>query len=442
MNGPQDLSSPRQLADSALRAGRTLEALGGFTAMLRADPADCYAWYRVASLLGKMGGEPGRLALAEGTSGIAAAGRLLLAIAAQRELATSDSRLAATKAEEVAALFGKGSNRLDRERRAVPPPSPGRGPRGRERPLAEGGGDDPRVLREEALEATGRAAERVVVAGPEPLPFHPLLSELAPPDLAELIGVAEVRHLGPGEEVIEQGSAAEAIFLIAAGALEVTRDGTHLATLRRGAIFGEMALLTASPRTARVAALETAVVLDLDREAVEGLAARNPAVAQVLADYTRRRMLRNMMVTSPLFAPLPAERRDGLVRLFTPRIYGADETVIAEGDESEGLHVVLSGEVRVCQQDADGEPLTLAELGPGEVFGEISLLQRAPATATVTAIGKAVVLCLAREAFNARVAEFPEVLAHVYQLAQQRQEVNLQAQRAEAVVVDDADLLI
>ncbi len=76
-----------------------------------------------------------------------------------------------------------------------------------------------------------------------------------------------------------------------------------------------------------------------------------------------------------------------LIDLFTSSVYGGGDPVVREGEQSEGLHVVLSGAVRVSKVE-DSDALTLAELGPGQVFGEISLIQQNPAMATVSAIGK------------------------------------------------------
>ena len=104
------------------------------------------------------------------------------------------------------------------------------------------------------------------------------------------------------------------------------------------------------------------------------------------------------------------------------------------------MYVVLTGAVEVSKREA-GEVLRLAELGPGQLFGEISLIKDREATATVRALGKTVLLGLSRRAFNAHVSEFPEVLAHVYQVALDREEINFQLQSSDSVDVEE-DLLI
>jgi len=160
----------------------------------------------------------------------------------------------------------------------------------------------------------------------------------------------------------------------------------------------------------------------------------------VLANYSRRRLLRNLMGTSVLFQPLDPARRESLVELFESVVLEPGEMVVQEGQQSRRLYVVLTGAVEVSKREA-GEVLRLAELGPGQLFGEISLIKDREATATVRALGKTVLLGLSRRAFNAHVSEFPEVLAHVYQVALDREEINFQLQSSDSVDVEE-DLLI
>jgi CRP/FNR family cyclic AMP-dependent transcriptional regulator len=62
-----------------------------------------------------------------------------------------------------------------------------------------------------------------------------------------------------------------------------------------------------------------------------------------------------------------------------------DTVIIEEGSEQTEVIVVISGKLSVHAMQEDGEPRLLAEVGPGETLGEISLFTAGPATATVTA---------------------------------------------------------
>lgn len=431
-------------ADAAYVRGKTEDALRMYIALLEANPANLHLWYRTAMLLGKLGDAAAaarHLDLA--ATRLAETGQLLLALAAVQELGRYDEEAKAERLRGIAALYGKGSSRLDVRRRSLPPPLPERvaGTTAATREVT-----DVRVLREMALDACESAARRWAEAPPPgKVGFHPLFSDLSPAELVAVEPLLQLRMLPAGEVVIEQGAEGRSFFVLVQGSVRVSRiapDGetTQLARLRAGSFFGEMALLTDSPRVAQVTCETDVLVFELDRAALDQLAARSGQIARVLASYTRERLLHNLMATSPLFRPLDPGRRESLVQLFESVVLGPGEPVVAEGQASQRLYVVLSGSVLVTQGEGP-EQLTLAELGPGQIFGEISLIKDRPATATVRAVGKTVLLSLTRDAFNRHVSQFPEVLAHVYRVALEREETNLQLAASEPVDVEE-ELLI
>jgi CRP-like cAMP-binding protein len=84
-----------------------------------------------------------------------------------------------------------------------------------------------------------------------------------------------------------------------------------------------------------------------------------------------------------------------------------------------GLWVRVAGEVDVTMR-AGATKVLLASLKPGDVFGEISLLNDEPATATVTAARQSTVLFLARDIFQRLCAAFPEIREYVSTLGEER----------------------
>src|SRR3954451_24775081 len=72
-------------------------------------------------------------------------------------------------------------------------------------------------------------------------------------------------------------------------------------------------------------------------------------------------------------------------RAFTRRL-AAGENLFAEGEPSEHLYVVRSGRVRVVVSSPHGDELTLTVLGPGDTFGELSVIDGSPRSATAEAL--------------------------------------------------------
>ena len=138
-----------------------------------------------------------------------------------------------------------------------------------------------------------------------------------------------------------------------------------------------------------------------------------------LDKFTRERLLNNLLATAPLFAPLDRRQRFDLIRRFTAHDVAAGVHVIEEGATGRGLFMLLSGEVDVSKRD-QGSKVLLASLGPGDVFGEISLVHDEPASATVTAAKQSTVLFLAKEIFHRLEEAVPEIGDYVRNLGEER----------------------
>ena len=82
----------------------------------------------------------------------------------------------------------------------------------------------------------------------------------------------------------------------------------------------------------------------------------------------------------------PAELRR-LESLFIPRSFEPDSVVFEEGDEGKELFVIGEGEVEIRKESASGESMTLARLGPGNFFGELSFIDQRPRSAAAVALG-------------------------------------------------------
>jgi CRP-like cAMP-binding protein len=101
-------------------------------------------------------------------------------------------------------------------------------------------------------------------------------------------------------------------------------------------------------------------------------------------------------------------------------VWPAGHTVFENGSASSGLFIVLSGRVRVLGSSG-GE---LAELGPGEHFGELSLLFGTTHQHTVETLEDSELMVLPRECFDALVAENPQLADAIRGKAEERMAMN------------------
>jgi len=112
------------------------------------------------------------------------------------------------------------------------------------------------------------------------------------------------------------------------------------------------------------------------------------------------------MVT--LFASLPDETLSELAAVLKNVILPPHTIVFKRDDKSENYYVVASGSVRVRGREDGDADVTFAQRGPGEGFGEISLLTNAPHSATVETIERTSLILIPRDAFLTAVFSHPD----------------------------------
>lgn len=129
---------------------------------------------------------------------------------------------------------------------------------------------------------------------------------------------------------------------------------------------------------------------------------------------------------------LPAELLSQLASRTEIMSYTAGEDIIVQGDEGHELFVILSGEAAVLV-GAQGGPQEVARLGPGKVFGEMSLMTGEPRNATVRAVAECQVIVVGHDAFRQVLSTAPDLAGSMSRILAKRQiELEAHAQSAEA----------
>lgn len=124
------------------------------------------------------------------------------------------------------------------------------------------------------------------------------------------------------------------------------------------------------------------------------------------------RLWNTPIVEFPLLASLPESLQQRVVAAARRRRFDRREVVVHEGDLADSLHLVRSGRLAAQVATPHGQLATLTVIGPGEYFGEISLLNhRQPRrTATIVALETTETLSISRSTFNRLCEEHPDVL--------------------------------
>jgi signal transduction histidine kinase len=114
----------------------------------------------------------------------------------------------------------------------------------------------------------------------------------------------------------------------------------------------------------------------------------------------------------PAFSGLTDSQLASLAGVAVWRTVEMGEPVFEEGDASDGLHVVVSGRLRMYKE-ADGQPVELHTAVPGESYGELALLDGGARSVTVAALQRSELLVLERESFLRVLGDSPTLLAAV-----------------------------
>ena len=431
-----DLDTLRTEVDRALANSRPGEAVCYLAEIVSAHPADRHARLALAVALGDAGSGKGALKVLQTLADrLAHEGYLLPAMVVVRhglEHAGDDPRLLAIlRRLHVRGVRAKAGN-LPR-----PPPL-------KPKKTAVGAVNAKELL---ALPEAQRF-DMIVQVGTEfppageaaiALPM-PLFCELEEEAFIETVKRLRYSRVQAGAMLLEEGKPGSTLLIIATGHVTVSKGGTELAKLGPGSVLGEMALITGAPRSATATAAEEVEYFELAREDVSNLAKAKPKIAEELVEYCRKRLIGNLLKTSPLFARFDETTRYLLLDRFQRRGYRAGDKVIEQGKPGTGLFVIATGEVEVTVSKDGGEGVVVANLGPGEVFGEIALLKDTPTTATVRARGPLGALFLPRSDFQRVVDEQPTVKQYLETLSADRIRASQAAENASEVI--DADELI
>lgn len=133
---------------------------------------------------------------------------------------------------------------------------------------------------------------------------------------------------------------------------------------------------------------------------------------QSLIDPEFRRK-REFLKQVSLFQDLSRREFGALFQCLVARQYHAGEVLCREGDIGRALFILEEGEVDVYRKGADGESRKIAALQSGDYFGEISLIDEQPRTATVTAVGKVRAYLLYKTEIDKLLHEAPRIAAAI-----------------------------
>ncbi len=206
------------------------------------------------------------------------------------------------------------------------------------------------------------------------------------------------------------------IYLLLEGEVGVLAKNERIATIGAGEIFGEMASMGQTPRSASAVAMSDCRVIGLDDRQFHAALGRNPGFALMLMSIMASRLRDTIAGFGAPASPEDAGWREAaaldaqlladLEQVLGPAArfrYKAGRIIMTEGELGGALFVVLEGRVAIRIGDC-----VVEKVGPGGLFGEMSLVDRTPRLATAVAETDSALLAMSRHMFLHLVKRSPK----------------------------------
>jgi CRP-like cAMP-binding protein len=133
-----------------------------------------------------------------------------------------------------------------------------------------------------------------------------------------------------------------------------------------------------------------------------------------------QRNFAHLLKANPFFADLGAEAVEAIAMLCVTRYLDTEETLFFKGDEGDALYAVRRGRIRIATGTEAGRRLTLNLLGPGDVFGEVALLDGRSRTADAIATEPTELFLVYRRDFLDLLERRPKVAVGIIELLCER----------------------
>lgn len=112
----------------------------------------------------------------------------------------------------------------------------------------------------------------------------------------------------------------------------------------------------------------------------------------------------------PLFQSLTMQQLQSISEDIQPRQFGQGDIIFREGDPGQVLYLVRSGQVRIYVNGLDGTETSVILFGrPGDMFGELAVIDGLPRSATAIALHETVLYTISRESFRQHMQRFPQL---------------------------------
>jgi CRP/FNR family transcriptional regulator, cyclic AMP receptor protein len=122
-----------------------------------------------------------------------------------------------------------------------------------------------------------------------------------------------------------------------------------------------------------------------------------------------------LLARVPVFSTLAEDELARVAAVAVPRRFESGEVVFREGDASDTCYIVRSGRARAVREHADGRSITLANFGPGDIFGELAMFDDERRSATVEVLENTEAIAILGPDMRRLLREHPDIAVKLIQ---------------------------
>jgi cAMP-dependent protein kinase regulator len=220
-----------------------------------------------------------------------------------------------------------------------------------------------------------------------------VFSDLETRDLLPLMSAFEKVQYGLEETIITQGAPGDYFYIIYDGRVAFHVNGVQVGKAGKGNSFGELALLYTCPRAATVVAYKATTTLFR----VDQMSFR-----YILQNQTQQseKEKRDLLQGVDFFSELSSFDLEKLSKVMTPRVFGPNDLIVKKGELGDAFYVIQEGEILIKDISVGSTVYEDQKLGPGDYFGERSLMTSEPRAANGMALTHGVAFSIDRATFE------------------------------------------
>lgn len=244
--------------------------------------------------------------------------------------------------------------------------------------------------------------------------------------------------LKKGAILIKEGDIGDGFFLLRSGRLGVSQrkpDGNDqvIGEIGPHSIVGELAMLSGQRRSTSIFALEDSELLSVEQQDFEKLVVESDSILEEISNIAgiRWQNLHLVGALGELFGDLDITAWHELQENFEWLLLPSGETLFRQGDEPDGMYIVVNGRLKVEVTDGNSKIDLKREVGPTEIVGEYALITNEPRSATVVAVRETNLARLNPAKFDLLLKTYPELMRKITLLIIKRQKENAQSSQGE-----------